>query len=102
VVGDQRRAEFGAAAAAILEEEEDQLAKAIEIGVVDDRAAMSLTMDQTSVGEDRKMRRQRVLRYPDQPRQFAGGNAVRIARDEQAETLQTGRLREGAKGAEIC
>ncbi len=96
-ISDQRRAEFGLAAATILDQKKRELAKSIEIYAVDDRPAMPLADDQSSAREDRQMRRHGVLRNLDQPRQFSGGESVGFARDEQPECVEPRRLRESGE-----
>src|SRR5687768_2309814 len=72
---DQWCAEFGVAAAAVLDQVKGHLTEALEVGAVDDGAALTLAGNQASIGQDRKVRRHRVLRNADQTRQIACGNA---------------------------
>src|ERR1700738_4090255 len=60
-IGGERRAELGPAAAAVLEQEQSDLAEAVEVRAVDDGAALPFAVDQPGAREDRQMRRHRVL-----------------------------------------
>src|SRR5580704_6218645 len=74
-IGDERRANVRATTAAVFKQEQSNFTTPQEIRTVDDRAALTLSNDQTRAGENRKMRRHGVLRHSHEPGQFPGGNA---------------------------
>src|SRR3954454_22157412 len=63
----QRRADFRTAAAAILGEEDQQLAHGVEIDGIDDRAALTTRLDEPRIRKDEKWRRHGVRRGAEPP-----------------------------------
>jgi hypothetical protein len=99
-IGDERRADVRATTAAVFKQEQSNFTKPQEIRTVDDRAALTLSNDQTRAGENRKMRRHGVLRHSHEPGQFPGGNAFWLPLDQQPEGVQPRRLGERGKGCD--
>src|SRR5579863_8240529 len=93
-VGDQRRANLGSAAAAVLEKEQGDFAEPFEIGAVEDRAALPLAADETGASQYRQMRRHCILRNANEAGQLAGGYAQRLVANEQPERVEAGDLRQ--------
>jgi hypothetical protein len=60
--GKQRLAEFGAALAAILCEEEHEAAECIDVGALDVLTSALFGLNQSSLGEHRQMRGEGALR----------------------------------------
>ena len=96
-IGDQRRADLRFAAAAIPEQEQRDLAKTVEIDAVDYGAAPPLAADEAGARQDRQVGRHRVLRNADEASQFPGGDAFRLATDQQPERVEAGGLRQRRK-----
>lgn len=81
-----------------LQQEQSQIAQAIEVGPIDDRSALAFALDQTGTAQCRKMRRHRVLRDIEEPGELACRNSVRFVPHEQTERLRAGVLGQGRKG----
>ena len=96
---DQGRAEFGPPATTVLEQIQRDLAKAIEVGAVYDRAAMSFAGDETGPRQDRQMRRHGVLRNIEPPCKLAGSDTVRLPSDQQPKRVEPCRLGERGKSS---
>src|SRR5690606_26152740 len=95
--GIQQCAGFGTAVAAVLEQEQHEFMNRRHTGAVEDGTAPALPRDKTGSHQHSQMRRHGVLRDAALPRQVAGGDALRLNRDERAENIQPGRLGERRK-----
>jgi hypothetical protein len=93
-VGKQGFADIGPAVAAILHEEQHDLAEALEIRVIDDGSAMAVTSHKASPCEDRQMRRHGVLGNLEKPGYFACGDPVWFATHQKAKRLEPSGLSE--------
>ena len=88
----KRRADLRRAAAAILEKEASDVPHLIEVGAVDDRAAVTLRLDQPGSGQDAEMARHGVVRHGELPRDFSGWQTGGLVPDEHPEHLEAGVL----------
>ncbi len=89
-------------AAAVLQQEQRDVAKGVEIGAIDDRAALTFCRDEVGAGEDGQVRRHGILRHLAQAREFAGRNAVGLIFHELTERIHARGLGEAAKAAIAC
>ena len=99
-IGDERRANIGTTATAVLKQEQRDFAEPREIGAVDDRAALPLPINQTRAGEHGEMRRHGVLRHCHEAGQLPSGNAFRFSLDQQPERVEPRWLRERREGGD--
>src|SRR5271157_234749 len=97
-IGDERRADVGTPAAAILQKEQRDFAEAGEVGTVDDGAAVTLAAHQTGARENAQVRRHGVLRNGHEARQFAYWDALGLASNQKPERIQARGLGERGKG----
>jgi hypothetical protein len=68
---DQRCTQFWPPCAAILGEEQGQRAQRVEVGTVDDGAALPLRRNEFCAGQDREMSRHGILWHVELPSNFA-------------------------------
>src|SRR5665809_90106 len=88
------------AAAAILEQERQELAGPVQIDRVDDRAALFARGYEPRAGEDGEVGGHGVARHVKLPRDVARRRAGRSCPDEQAEHLEPALLRQGAESTD--
>ena len=84
-----RRADFRAPAATILQQENCHPLEVDEARAVNDRSAVPFRRHQTGARKDPQMSRQRVLRYCEKARQFAGREPIRLMANQRPERVQT-------------
>ncbi len=92
-VGKQRRANVGMARAAIFQEEINGFAEVLEIGPVNDRAALSFRGDQPRPRQDREMGGHSVLRNVQDARHLARRYTVRFVHHYELEGVHARCLR---------
>ena len=85
-------AHFRPSAAAIPQQKNRDVAEFGEVGAIDDRTAVPFGCYEARARQDRQMRRERVLRHLQQPREIAGRKAVGLMPDEGPERVQPGGL----------
>lgn len=85
-------------AAAILEQEGKYIPEFAEVGAVDDQAASTLRLDQTSPRENAQMRRHRIVWNGHLPSDLAGRQPFGLVLNKQAEHVETCSLCEGREG----
>jgi hypothetical protein len=95
---DQRGAKRSGAAAAVFEKEEYQFAKAIQIGSVYDRAALSLAFDEARSRQGGKMRGHRVLGNVEQSSELARRHSCRFVPNEKPEGFKARCLGQPCEG----
>jgi hypothetical protein len=95
---DQGGAQPGIAAATILDEVQHQVAQAVQVRAVDDRAAMPFTGSQSCPRQNSQMRRHGVLRNVELAGDFTSRQAVRLVTHQEAERLEASGLRKGREG----
>jgi hypothetical protein len=83
----QRLAQFSAALAAVLEQEQHQRLEAVQVCPVDDRAAATLRTDQAGAGQDPEVRRHGVGGNHEGVRDLTGGQTLRFMPNQEAESL---------------
>ncbi len=93
----QRCADLGLSAAAVLNQEQDQLLQSFDIGLVGDVAALAFADDEPRVRQDREMVGKGVLRNANEARQFACSDAVRLLTDQSTKRIQARVLGQRAK-----
>jgi hypothetical protein len=91
------RPQWALAVAAILHQEGQEVAGALKIHGIDDRAAVFTRRQQLRARENGDMERQGVVRHLKPPRDVTRRHAVRPALNEQTEDFQAALLCQGAK-----
>src|SRR5690606_975525 len=92
--GDERLTQLRAPAAAVLHKKACDLADAFNDCPVDDGSAVALRFDQAGTGQDREMRRHRILRHIELSRDLAGWQAFGFMLHKETESVEACRLRQ--------
>ena len=92
--GDQRLAQVGATAAAILHQEGGNLPDSVDHGPIDDGPTMSLRLDKPGPGQNGEMRRHGVLRHLKAPSNFTRWQTSRFVFHEQPKRVEASDLRQ--------
>jgi len=78
--------------AAVVHQESNQRTHHLDIGAIDDRAAVASAADQAGTRQNAEMRGERVVRAADRMGDCSGRRAVGLAPHEQPEDIQPRRL----------
>ncbi|ODT70909.1 MAG: hypothetical protein ABS75_10850 [Pelagibacterium sp. SCN 63-23] len=95
--GDEQLAQLRAPAAAVLHEKARDFADAFNDCPVDDGSAVALRLDQAGTGQNREMRRHRILRHLEMARYLAGWQPFRFMLHKETECVEACRLRQGGE-----
>ena len=96
--GHKRRADFRAAAAAILEQKGENRSQGIKIGSVDDRPAETLGANEPRPAQDAEVRRHRIVRDPEAARDLARRQPHGLCAHENPEHVEAGALSQCRQG----
>jgi hypothetical protein len=99
-VGDYWSADVRATTAAVFKQEQRDLVEARQIGAVDDRAALPLSLHQARVCEHGQVGRHGVLWNFHEARQLTSWHTVRFTADQQPECVEPGCLCERRKSGD--
>jgi hypothetical protein len=94
--GEQRLAQIGAPAAAVLRKEEHQRSESANLGTLDLLPALLLSPDQPRLGQNGEVRRECTLGKPTRLHECTGGQPVGLVRHEPAEGVKPSWMRQGS------
>ncbi len=103
-IGEQRPAELGTSATAVIRQEGDQRPDALEFRAIPNDAPITCRRDEPGARQDGKMRRKRVMRHVEESGDLTSGKVGLPGGDELPEDVQPGRLgqrRERLNGCSI-